>query len=149
VWLHACHLLLNNACELGYLVPDFYTSFNISVCHWLEWYDSSLCWLMGFCWIRLEEVARGIAVSFLNIWSQNASPKSELCWWHHTCRFYFCGGSQSSNGARLCNILVPIARLTRGQQSMTTVEGTRMGCAATADQNLASEWWQNAKCATR
>ena len=27
MWLHACHLLLNNACELWNLVPDFYGPF--------------------------------------------------------------------------------------------------------------------------
>jgi hypothetical protein len=31
---------------------------------------------------------------------------------------------------------------------MTRVDGTRMGCSTTADQNLASEREQNAKCAT-
>jgi hypothetical protein len=45
----------------------------------------------------------------------------------HTCRFYFCGGSQSSGGARLCHILVLRGRLTRGQQSMTRVEGYENG----------------------
>jgi hypothetical protein len=44
------------------------------------------------------------------------------CSMNHTCRFYFCGGSQSSNGARLCHILVPRTRLIRGQQSMTWIE---------------------------
>ena len=45
----------------------------------------------------------------------------------HTCRLYFCGGSQSLNGARLCHILVPRARLTHGQQSNARVAGYENG----------------------
>ena len=70
-----------------------------------------------------------------------------VCFLHHICRFYFCGGSQSLNEDRLCHILVPRARLTHGQKSMTRVAGYVNGLRpATADQNLASEREQNAKC---
>ena len=65
----------------------------------------------------------------------------------HTCRFCFCGDSQSLNGARLCYILVPRACLTYDQQSMTRVAVYENGFASTAGQSLASEREQNAKCA--
>jgi hypothetical protein len=66
---------------------------------------------------------------------------------NHTCRFYFCGGCQSLNGARLCQILVPRACLTHGQESMTRVAGYENGLRHIC-HNCRSKFslWTRTKC---